>query len=938
MNNERWRQVETVFQEALARTADNRAAFLSEVCLNDPALRQEVEKLLVSFDSAGSFLETPAAERFSLNSKSETSPGLASGQRLAHYEIISQIGMGGMGEVYLARDTRLDRQIALKLLPVQFAADPERISRFEREARAASALNHPNIIIIHEVGQEDGKHFIATEYIAGETLRQRLNRDRLSPTEAVAITRQIAGALAAAHESGLIHRDIKPENIMIWPDGLVKVLDFGLAKHLREEPEPPRPDAIGSGASLETDPDLLIGSLNYLSPEQVRHEKLDPRTDIFSLGVVLYEMLSGARPFAGATPGDVCAAILNRNPAPLTKDRLSPIVDRALAKDRDLRYQTAAEMLDDLVVVLAPRPEPVHWKRAALIMVPLSVILLIAGLWFWNSRRAATVLPQNFRAVAAQKLTDMPGQEVFPSLSPDGQRVIFASPQHGGWDIYVQAVGEHTATNLTPDSELLDIQPVYSPDGRQIAFRSNRDGGGIFLMSGDGSNVTKLTDAGFNPAWSPDGLEVAFADDLTWDYEARSTYPSASHLSAVNVVTRSRRVITAHDAVQPNWSPHGSRVAFWGEQKGGHRDIWTIGSTGGEPISVTDDAYIDWNPIWSADGEQLYFLSNRGGEMNLWRVAIDESSGRLRGAPEPATLPSNNCQHVSLARNGSALIYGQTTRSENLWQIPFDPARGQLTGAATPLTQGLKRYTMVSLAPDEKSFVYLARGEPQQDLFTAELTCTPLRRLTDDAAQDIVPRWSPDGNWIAFLSDRSGKYEIWKIHPDGTGLAQMTYEPGREVIDPVWSPDSRRLLYQVRNVNSYLIDADRPGTDQKPEALTGAPPPGFIGWDWSPDGACLVGWLHNQGWGIVVYSFATQRYEHVSETGAFPVWLNDSQRVIFREGGDLYLLDRRGGTPQKIYSLKGQKEIGTHLISRDNRQLYFTDVSNEADIWLLSLK
>ncbi|HEX3229357.1 MAG TPA: protein kinase, partial [Pyrinomonadaceae bacterium] len=510
MNNERWRQVETIFQEALAQTADNRAAFLSEVCLDDPALREEVEKLLVSFDSAGSFLETPAAERFSLNSKSETSPGLTSGQRLAHYEIISQIGMGGMGEVYLARDTRLDRQIALKLLPVQFAADPERVSRFEREARAASALNHPNIIIIHEVGQEDGKHFIATEYIAGETLRQRLNRDRLSPTEAVSITRQIAGALAAAHQSGLIHRDIKPENIMIWPDGLVKVLDFGLAKHLREEPESPRADAIGSGAFLETDPDLLIGSLNYLSPEQVRHEKLDPRTDIFSLGVVLYEMLSGARPFAGATPGDVCAAILNREPVPLTEDRLSPIVDRALAKDRDLRYQTAAAMLEDLAVALAPRPEPGRWKRAALILVPLSVILIIAGLWFWNSRRAATVLPQNFRAVAAQKLTDMPGQEVFPSLSPDGQRLIFASPQQGSWDIYVQAVGDHTATNLTPDSNLLEIQPVYSPDGRQIAFRSNRDGGGIFLMNSDGSNVTKLTDAGFNPAWSPDGREVAF--------------------------------------------------------------------------------------------------------------------------------------------------------------------------------------------------------------------------------------------------------------------------------------------------------------------------------------------------------------------------------------------------------------------------------------------
>jgi hypothetical protein len=216
-------------------------------------------------------------------------------------------------------------------------------------------------------------------------------------------------------------------------------------------------------------------------------------------------MLSGSRPFAGATPGEVCAAIPNREPAPLTEHRLAPIVDRALAKDRDRRYQTAAEVRDDLAAVLAPPVEPGRWRRAALILVPLSVILVIAGLWFWNSRRGATILPQNFKAVTAQKLTDMPGQEIFPSLAPDAQRLIFASPQQGNWDIYVQTVGEHTATNLTPDSPGFDIQPVYSPDGRRIAFSSNRDGGGVFLMNSDGSNVTKLTDADSTPRGRPTG-------------------------------------------------------------------------------------------------------------------------------------------------------------------------------------------------------------------------------------------------------------------------------------------------------------------------------------------------------------------------------------------------------------------------------------------------
>jgi Tol biopolymer transport system component len=229
--------------------------------------------------------------------------------------------------------------------------------------------------------------------------------------------------------------------------------------------------------------------------------------------------------------------------------------------------------------------------------------------------------------------------------------------------------------------------------------------------------------------------------------------------------------------------------------------------------------------------------------MNLWRVAIDENTGRLRNAPQPATLPSNNCQHISFARNGSGLVYGQSTRSENVWLTEFDPLRGSVVGTGTFLTQGLKRYAFFSLAPDEQSFVYLARGEPQQDLFTADRAGAPLHRLTDDVAQDIVPRWSPDGQWIAFLSDRSGKYEIWKVRPDGTGLAQMTHEPGREVIAPVWSPDGHRLLYQIRNVNSYVIDADRRGQEQTAESLPGEPPPGFIPWDWSPDGTLLVGWL-----------------------------------------------------------------------------------------------
>lgn len=461
-------------------------------------------------------------------------------------------------------------------------------------------------------------------------------------------------------------------------------------------------------------------------------------------------------------------------------------------------------------------------------------------------------------------------------------------------------------------------------------------------MNSDGGNITKLADIGFNPTWSPDGTEIAVAEDIVWNYEGRNTYPSASKLWAINVATRERRVITSHDAVQPNWSPNGHRLAFWGEQKGGHRDIWTVAADSGEITPVTDDEHIDWNPVWSPDGNYLYFLSNRGGEMNLWRVAIDERTGQLRGVPEPANLPSNNCQHVSFARNGNGLVYGQTMQSENLWQLGFDSASGQVIGTAAPLTQGLKRYALFSLAPNEQSFAYLARGEPQQDLFIANLTGAPLKRLTDDAAQDIIPRWSPDGKWIAFISDRSGKYEIWKVRPDGTELQAMTHEPGKEVIAPVWSPDSSKLLYQIRNVNSFIVDATRLGSEQQSQALPGQPPEGFLPWEWSPDGTMLAGWQppmpQQERRGIVIYSFAQQRYDSLPGSGMYPVWLNDNRRILYRENNALFLLDRTTGQSQKIYAVTSPNQLGHHQLSRDNRRLYFTSISIDADIWILPRK
>lgn len=938
MTPERWQRVDALFQAALDCAPEARIAFVASACPGDPALRNEVEKLLASFDAAGNFLEQPAADSLGFDQTPAPVPSLTPGQKLAHYEIISLLGSGGMGEVYLARDTKLDRRIALKLLPAHFAADPERVSRFEREARAASALNHPNIITIHEIGQQDGKHFIATEYIAGETLRQRLNRGPLVRHEAVTIARQIAGAIAAAHRAGIVHRDIKPENVMIWPDGLVKVVDFGLAKPLDQESEA-QPDSGSSPHTPDTDPDFLIGTLNYLSPEQVRREKLDPRTDIFSLGVVFYEMLAGTRPFFGPTPAEVCAAILHRDPPHLKEPALSRIANRALAKTQDDRYQTAAEFEADLLAtrLMSTSRASRLWMRAAVAAVVLLVVLIAFGLW--KMRQTTPPAAQAFTPLTRQKLTDLVGQELFPSLAPDGQSFVFASSRRGDWDIYRQTIGARDAVNLTADSSSYDNQPAFSPDGKRITFCSSRDGNGIYVMNSDGSNVQKLTEGGNNPAWSPEGREIVFADERIWDHEVRTTFPGSSRLWAVDVETHQRRLITAHDAVQPSWSPSGDRIAFWGEHNGRQRDIWTVAASGvGDPVPVTDDAAVDWNPVWSPDGRQLLFLSNRGGSVNLWRVALGQS-GDVQGEPEPI-LASENTQHVCLARDGRGLIYTQVNRSENLWQVGFDPVTGKIKDTPTPLTQGLKRYGMFALAPDEQTFAYVGLGEPQMDLFVSKIDGTLLRRLTDDSAHDNVPRWSADGEQIAFVSDRSGKQEIWRTRMDGTEPEQLTDVPARDVIDPVWSPDGKRLLYQIRNVNSFIIDVDEPGTIRTPQPLAGQPLPGFLVWDWSRDGNLLAGWQPGQERperGIGVYSFARQSYERLTDFGEFPVWLNDNRRLLFVSFRELYLLDRMGGRPQALLSTS-PNEIGLIALSRDNRRLYFTRRSNEADIWLLKLE
>lgn len=377
MANERWEQIDHLFHLALETPAAERNGMLAQQCAGDEALQREVESLLTAHEQPYSVFAQPAADLAAdwfgrQPAAPSIPPASLIGQRLRHYQILSVLGKGGMGEVYLAEDTQLDRRVALKLLPAAWTTDADRVRRFMREAKAVSALNHPNILTIHEIGsatvEQDSLHFLVTEYIEGETLRERISRERLSVTTALEMATQIAGALCVAHEAGIVHRDIKPENVMLRPDGYVKVLDFGLAKltearrgdaamgrHGENDPAArtasPRPPIAASQA---TTPGAVMGTASYMSPEQARGQKLDARTDIFSLGVTLYEMLTGCPPFNGSTTLEIVGAILHEAPAPLARhffdapEELERVITKALCKDREQRYQTIQELLFDL--------------------------------------------------------------------------------------------------------------------------------------------------------------------------------------------------------------------------------------------------------------------------------------------------------------------------------------------------------------------------------------------------------------------------------------------------------------------------------------------------------------------------------------------------------------------------------------------------------------
>ena len=1429
MTPERWQQIKALLESALERDPLERNAFLKDACADDTALRSEVDALLDSHARSGDFMESPA---YAVMAGSLTDTDLVPGSAIGPYEVISRLGAGGMGEIYLAHDTRLGRKVVLKALPTAFTKDSERVRRFQLEARAASSLNHPNIITIYEIGQLDQLHYIATEFIDGETLRQRMANAELSIAEAVEIAINVATALLAAHEAGIVHRDVKPENIMLRADKVVKVLDFGLAKLTESK------SMISEASTLfQTQQGIIIGTAPYMSPEQARGFAVDPRTDIWSLGAVLYEMVAGQPPFEGPTSSDVIAAILSREPVPLVRYRpevpteLEWIIKKALRKDREERYQTAREFLADLRTLrerpkqsrigidslailplvqnspdqsmeylsdgisesminalsqlpdlrvmawstvsqykgrqvdprqvgreldvravltgrviqsadnmivkvemvdasdgsrlwgggcscnpseildietqiqceisekllhrltteerkqLARRPtdnvEAYHaylkgrycWnkrtdedvKRAidyfkkaidadptyALAYVGLADSYLVLGSfgiatvapkdafpkareallraleiddtlaeahaslaycvgnydWNWTAaekgfKRALALKPgyatahhwygfiylasmgrldeaiaeakrgqeldplalpvsaniglllylarrydeamEQFRknlemdrsfvythwemaltheecgryeeaiqgfqkaielsgtsvlprvllartyalcgrkdearalldeltelsaqtyvspyriaaiysalgdknsafkwlehayeardgwlvwlavdpvvdslrsdkrfadllnriglsesngrhlggrrldgglaldqaptipkrrqaaalqggalivgallllaagyflfksliapkttspAVSFEQVTYQSGPEFFPSLSPDGKSIAYASRASGNWDIYFQTIGSTNTINLTKDSPTDDSQPAFSPDGHTIAFRSEREGGGIYVMGANGESPVRMSDFGYSPSWSPDGGQILIG---TEKIPQPSTRPTKSQLWKIDLKTGQRQRVSEGDALQPTFSPHQKRIAYWSrpDRYGQREHIWTIPVSGGEAVAVTDGSTTDLNPVWSPDGRYLYFSSNRGGSSNIWRVAIDEETGVTSGRPEAVTAIGATASplHLSFARNGH-LAYSAQTEIRNLRSVAFNAATSTVAKPVS-ITQGSMQLWFPDPSPDGEWLAAYSMGQ-QRHIFVMRTDGTEQRDLTPDNFRHYWPRWSPDGQRIAFSSRRTGDYELFIMNRDGSGVRQLTQSAGGHYSP--WSPDGSMIAYSIHTPKNdcVIVDPDKAWSDQKLIYLSALSDASlsFEGWSWSHEGKKLAGIKHLPNGvhsGIGIYDLETKTYDWLTDFGDWPIWLNDNRRLLFVSQGNLFLFDTQSRKYQQLLVVTDQDvDIGSPALSHDNRTIYFTYVAAEADIWLMNVE
>ncbi len=949
MTPERWQRVEALYHAARSRPPGERVAFLADRCRDDESLQRDVESLLNEPVSVDGFLDTPVRAAASIAPQS--APAAMIGHTLGGYHLQALLGAGGMGEVYQARDAKLGRDVAIKVLPRSVTADPDRLARFEREARMLAALNHPNICAIYGLEEADGIRFLILERVDGATLAERIQQSGLPIAEVLAIARQMAEGLEAAHDKGIVHRDLKPANIKITPDGVVKVLDFGLAKPTGDAAalaDLTQSPTFGIGTTRDG---MILGTATYMSPEQARGKAIDKRTDIWAFGCVLYEMLTGRVPFDGETVSDTIGKILEREPdwsalPAATPTAIRRLLLRCFAKDPKQRLRDIGDVrieidaIDEVLPGAASARERTSGPagRVATWLPWLACAALAAGVAVWAVRRAPA-LPADPTANAQFSLfTDWEGAEGGAEISPDGKFVAFIADKDGRFDVWLSQVGTGRFQNLTADTRALQRA---GPTFRKLGF------------SGDGTNIWFSLDTG--PAMAQmimpliGGPPTAFLDK---------------------------------NATAPSWSADGSRLAYF---KNGDGDPLFVADRTGEGARkiFAEEGVHNHNPVWASDDQWIYFASGLDptDAMDVWRV---RPSG---GAPERLTERGAAVNFMTPLDARTLLYIARAEDRSGPWLWSLDVERN----VSQRVRSGLGQYTSVSASRDGRRVVATVANP------TASLWLVPLLdRQADDrdarpyplpTARALAPRFG--GTSLFYLSARGAGDGLWRLQGKESSEVWKSadgglYEP------PAVSPDGSRVAIVVTRGGKrhlLLVSADGRSSQLLAPALDIQGTAGQGTADWSHDGAWIVaGASDDKGaaglFRIPVDGGAPVRL--VSGKADNPVCSPDGTLIVYsgklftgqvelrgvrpdgtavalpllrtRPGGyrflpdgtglvflplitsqDFWLFDFVTARPRQLTHLTNQDAIGTFDVTRDGKALVFDRTRENSDIVLIEL-
>ncbi|HXW04508.1 MAG TPA: protein kinase [Vicinamibacterales bacterium] len=753
---------------------------------------------------------------------------LSPGVTLGPYRVEALAGAGAMGEVYRASDTRLNRTVALKILPAQVAAVPGLLERFEREARAIAAVEHLNICPLYDVGTDQGVNFLVMQFVDGETLADRIARGPIPVRDAIVLARQIAAGLDAAHVHGIIHRDLKPSNIRLTADLQVKLVDFGLAKAM----------SPGSGHSLTlsaspSDGGQIVGTAAYMSPEQARGQSVDKRTDIWAFGGVLFEMLTGRRPFPGDSLADVFAAIVTREPdwnalPGATPRRVRDLVRRCLEKDPARRLRDIGDALlelEDAASEAVPGAGPAGARpaRSIAVVIPWVVaavaIAVAAAALVFPRRAPERETPPSMRF---SMVTNFAGVEAQPSLSPDGRSLAFVSNRDGQWDLYVGLVTGGGLVRLTNDPNV-ESRPRWSPDGTRLLYSRLNDAGlqDIWVTPAFPGTPRRVVAKAFSPTWTADGRRIAYSSaNVIWTCDADG--------ANVRQVTKPEPAPIFHD--QPAFDRSGRSVAFIRRRLGPRSEVAVIDLDTGTVRDLTNDDALVLSPAWSPDGRFIYFSSSRGGTLNIWRLTLATSE------LAQITAGQGDDVEVDVSTDGTRIVFASYRANTNLAEVSLDPAS---LGRRTWLTKDLSR-------------------------------------------SETAPRYSPDGRRIAYFTNRSGaeREGIWLMDADGGNATQVVEDDRRTNVYPRWTPDGQDLIIYSRSGWDEDARLRRiPLAGGAPQVL--AMKPWFPYWGWGDigrDGRILYRTSSTTG---EIFDPATQRREPVPDLLGDPLWADDGKLFAF---------------------------------------------------------